>query len=170
MKSEGQPFNPKLAITALADAGVRFVLIGGMAAGVHGSSTITYDLDICYAGDHENLEQLSTVLKGLKATLRGAPKDIPFLLDAETLRRGDWFTFDTSSGALDILATPAGSGGFEDLERTAISIELYGTTVLVAGLDDLIEMKVATGRPKDRMAAEILGALRDTLEARGELD
>lgn len=75
-------------------------------------------------------------------------------------------TFDTDFGALDILATPSGTSGFEDLAANAVEVELGGGLVVpVASLDDLIRMKRAAGRPKDRVELEILGALRDEIEA-----
>lgn len=145
---------------------VRFVVIGGVAAVLHGSNVITGDLDICYARDEQNLERMALVLKELGATLRGAPKDIPFILDAKTLRKGDSFTFDTELGPIDILGTPSGMlGGYEELERGAEELELDGVTVKVASLDDLIRMKRSAGRPKDLLMVEELGALRDEIDA-----
>lgn len=156
-------------IRALVGAAVRFVLIGGLAARVHGSPSMTTDIDICYARDLDNLEGLAEVLRGLNATLRGAPAGVPFQLDAQTLERGDHFTFDTSAGPVDILGTPAGCRGFVELAPNAVERKLYGVPVLVAHIDDLIRMKTAAGRPKDRVEVEILGALREVLEERGEL-
>ncbi len=159
-------FNPKLALQALTDFGVRFVLIGGLAANVHGSESVTRDLDICYERDRENLERLAKALLSLHARLRGAPPDVPFLLDALTLEAGDTFTFATDAGSLDCLGTPSGTGGFETLEPNALVADVQGIRILVAALDDLIRMKRAAGRPKDRVEIEILGALRDELEGR----
>lgn len=151
----------------LTERNVRFVVIGGVAARLHGSNVITSDLDICYARDDENLERLSAVLAGLGARLRGAPKDVRFLLDAKTLRMGDHFTFDTRMGALDIPGTPARmAGGYEALERGAEEFDLDGVSVKVASIDDLIAMKRSAGRPKDLRMVEELGALRDEIDAR----
>jgi hypothetical protein len=91
---------------------------------------------------------------------------VPFLLDADTLARGDHFTFDTDLGPLDLLGTPAGSNGYDELARNAIEIDLDGLKVLVTSLDDLMRMKEAAGRPKDLVALENLAALRDELEGR----
>jgi hypothetical protein len=158
-------FDPLAALTALERGGVRFVVIGGIAARLLGSPTVTSDLDICYARDRANLERLAAVLLGLGARLRGAPADLPFRLDAETLAAGDHFTFETAAGDLDVLATPAGAPSYEQLSRSAERVEIEGMTVLVASIDDLIAMKRASGRPKDFVELEILGALRDELEA-----
>ena len=151
-------------IRALLDAGVEFIVIGGVAGQLLGSPVVTFDLDVCYARDDANLERLSLVLIAADARLRGAPAELPFHPDARTLRNGDSFTFETSLGAFDILATPAGTAGFDDLARTAVPIDLDGQLVRIASLDDLMRMKRAAGRPKDLIALEHLGALRHELD------
>jgi hypothetical protein len=145
---------------------VRFVLIGGVGARVHGSTTVTNDIDICYARDEANLERLASALRSVHARLRGVKDEVPFVLDAKTLGEGDRFTFVTDTGSLDILGTPAGTSGFEELRAGAHEVDLGGFTVHVASLDDLIRMKRAAGRPKDLIEVEVLGALRDELEER----
>jgi hypothetical protein len=162
-----EAFEPLEALRVLNAHGLRFVLIGGFAAVIRGSPVITGDLDLCYARDDENLERLAEALRELKATLRGAPPDLPFLLDAQTLKNGDHFTFSTRAGPLDCLGTPAGTAGFQDLDGDATDEDLDGLTVRVASLDDLIRMKRAAGRTKDRIALEWLGNLREELEERG---
>jgi len=144
---------------------VKYVLIGGLAAVTHGSSIVTVDVDICYAREADNLEALATALREVHAELRSAPSGIPFRLDARTLRAGDSFTFVTDVGAVDILGTPSGTGGYDDLIRTAPTFDLFGHRVAVASVDDLIRMKRDAGRPKDLLAAEELGALRDEIDA-----
>jgi hypothetical protein len=157
-------FDPIRALRTLTDDGVRFVLIGGYAAALRGSPMMTGDVDICYARDDENLTRLADALTELGATLRGAPPDIPFRLDAKTLQAGDQFTFSTHVGALDCLGTPAGTDGYSDLDRNATDEDLDGLVVRVASIDDLIRMKRAAGRPQDRVAIEWLTAVRDELD------
>jgi hypothetical protein len=157
-------FQPASVIGLLHRHGVRYVLIGGLAAALHGSPSITQDIDICYAPDRANLHALADALREVHARLRGAPADVPFRLDAKTLARGDSFTFTTDLGWLDILATPSGTSGFDQLAASAEPMEAFGETLLVASLDDLIRMKRAAGRARDRAELEILGALRDEIE------
>jgi hypothetical protein len=164
----GRDFEPRSLLDALLGHGVRFVLIGGLAARLRGSPSITDDLDICYARDKENLEALADALQQLRAKLRGAPDDVPFILDAKTLAAGDHFTFSTVAGPLDCLGTPAGTSGFEGIDRRAAAMRIGDLSVRVASIDDLIAMKIAAGRPKDLIEVEILGALREELEERGE--
>lgn len=158
-------FDPLFAVRVLLRHQVRFLVVGGMAAVVWGSPTVTNDLDICYARDRINLERLAAVLRELNATLRGAPDDLPFQLDARTLQLGDAFTFSTDAGNLDILGKPSGTEGYEDLIKSAGSFDLgEGCVVHVVSLSDLMRMKAATGRPKDLVALEILEALRQERE------
>jgi hypothetical protein len=156
-------FEPEAVIRLLGRHQVRWVLIGGLAAITHGAPIVTQDVDICHARDDENLERLAAALTEVHAELRGADPGLPFRPDAQTLRAGDAFTFTTDVGWLDILGTPSGTTGFDDLARTADEFDLFGQRVLVASVDDLIRMKRAAGRPKDLMAVEELGALRDEL-------
>lgn len=158
------PFDPLGALQTLNRHGVRFIVIGGYAAAIRGSPVITGDVDICYARDDENLERLAEALRELQATLRGAPPDVPFQLDAKTLKRGNTFTFNTTVGPLDCVGTPAGTAGFEDLDAEATDEDLDGFSVRVASIEDLMRMKRATGRAKDLIALEWLGALRDELD------
>jgi hypothetical protein len=157
-------FDPLAGLRALVDHAVRFVLIGGYAAALRGSPMMTGDVDICPARDRRNLDRLAEALRSLHARLRGAPDDVPFLLDRRTLEAGDHFTFATDAGPVDCLATPAGIDGFADLDASATDEDLDGLLVRVASLDDLIRMKRAADRPQDRIAVEWLSALRDELE------
>jgi hypothetical protein len=157
-------FDPFKALRALVEGKVRFVIIGGIAGRLWGSPTVTNDLDICYAHDAVNLRRLAAVLSALHARLRGVDADVKFEIDERALALGDHFTMVTDAGNLDVLATPAGTRGFDQLMRTAEKVDLDGLSVYVASLEDLIDMKRAAGRLKDRIELEVLGAL---LEERG---
>jgi len=158
------PYDPVGALSALARAKVRFVVIGGLAGRFWGSPTVTSDVDICYEREPGNLERLAGALVELGARLRGVDDAVPFLLDAETIRKGLNFTLVTSLGPLDVLGMPAGVGGFDELERNAVSCDLGGGVIVqMCDLDDLIRMKEAAGRPKDRIELEVLAAVREEL-------
>ena len=82
---------------------VRFILIGGVAATVHGSARLTEDLDVLYERTLENIERLTNALAGLEPYLRGAPSGLPFRWNTETVRRGLNLTLTTTIGDLDLL-------------------------------------------------------------------
>lgn len=156
-------FDPIGLVAALARHEVRYVLIGGLAAVAHGSPVVTGDLDICYDRRDDNLERLAAALQELHGTLRGAPEDLPFVLDARTLKAGDSFTLHTDLGPLDVMGTPSGTRGYDDLRDRADVLDLGGNAVAVASVDDLIVMKEHTARDKDRAGLAHLRALKDEL-------
>lgn len=92
---------------------------------------------------------------------------MPFLIEPATLRAGDTFTFSTDLGALDLIGTPAGTQGYDELVANAEAMGIGVVAVRVAALQDLIRMKRAAGRPKDRVELEILGALAEEIDDRG---
>ena len=159
-------YDPLRALRTLQEHGVHFLLIGGVAGRLWGSPSLTNDTDICHATDPDNLERLAGTLRGLEAHLRGADDDLPFTLDARTLASAQLFTFTTSAGALDLLAVPAGTNGYDELVVNAEHFDLgEGLVVAVCSLDDLIRMKRAAGRPKDRIEVEVLAAVREERDA-----
>jgi hypothetical protein len=160
-------FRPKEILSALLAHGVDFVLIGGLAGIVRGSSYPTYDLDIAYAQERDNLERLAAALRDLGATLRGAPPDVPFQLDAKTLENGAHFMFDTPFGAFDVLSDPDGAPPYAHLRAAAGKpAEVEGHDILVASLDHLIAMKETSDRPKDKLMATEYRVLSDEVRAR----
>lgn len=153
---------PKLVqIAELLDRhGVEYLVIGGQAAVLHGSPLATFDVDLCYARTAENLVRLATALREIHPTLRGAPPDLPFRLDEQSLALGSNFTFLTDLGPLDLLGWVEPLGSFESLQPRAEKMDLGGRTVLVISLDDLIVIKRHINRPKDQTAAVQLEALQ----------
>lgn len=154
-------FDPGPIFDVLIRHGVDFVVIGGLAGIARGSAYNTYDVDVAYDRSQANLERLASALTELGATLRGAPPALPFHLDAETLRSGLNFTFDTRLGSLDVLGEPAGAPRYDELRQGGSTEELWGREVCIASLDHLIGMKEAAARPQDLTMAAELRAIAD---------
>ena len=144
----------------LTAAGVDFVVIGGIAMVLHGSARLTRDLDIVFASDPTNLENLGDVLTRLGATLRGVDDDLPFTVDGSMLDGIQLLTLETSRGWLDVHRAAAGAPPYAALRRRAERVNLGDFTVLVASLDDLAAMKAASGRPQDLADLEEIEMIR----------
>jgi hypothetical protein len=140
---------------------VDVIVIGGIAGIVHGSAFTTFDFDVIYARDEQNLERMAAALNELKVTLRGAPADLPFQIDARTLDAGCNFTFRSKYGGFDILGDAAGMRHYESMRADANVEKVWGIQVRVASVDDLIRMKRAAGRPKDTAMVEELIAIAE---------
>jgi hypothetical protein len=153
-----------------ADFKVDCVVVGGVAAGAHGSSQITMVVDVCYSRDRANLIRMTQALLSVHATLRGAPKGLPFLLDEETLKRGLNFTFDTDIGKIDILGEVQGVGTYNDCLRHSSEVELFGHLCRVLSLEKLIAAKRAAGRGKYLSALPELEAILEHRRANGTTD
>jgi hypothetical protein len=157
-------FRPRPILDALIAHRVDFVVIGGIAGVLRGSSYPTYDLDVAYARNAENSERLASALLQLRATLRGGLPDLPFILDAKTLENGAQFTFDTPYGSVDILTDPDGAPKYDELKSAAGAPQpLEGVLVYAASLDHLIGMKEAAGRTKDKLMASEYRMLADEI-------
>jgi hypothetical protein len=146
-------------IASLNRHGVRYVVIGALAAQLQGAPIPrTRDIDITPASDDDNLERLSRALHELNARIRTAdvPEGLPFDHDGASLSRARIWNLTTPSGEFDLSFVPSGTEGYDDLARHAHLLELYGQLVPVADLDDVIRSKEAAGRPKDILHLPIL--------------
>lgn len=164
--TEARLFQPAELVRRLVAAEVRFVVIGGLAVQAHGSPSATFDLDIVPSWDVANLGRLASVLAEIAAVRHGLPANAPSMppLDAVTLLAAATFTLNTRYGRLALLENPEPGFDYERLMRSAEPRDLFGSRLFVASLDDLIAMKRAAGRPKDRVELEILGALREEID------
>ena len=144
---------------------VRFIVIGGVAGALHGSATLTSDLDIVYDRDRGNIRRLAAALAELEARRRDLPAGLPAEIDERALLNGSNFLLITKFGELDCLGeTPAERLTYATLAVDAVRFDIGDLTVAVTSLDDLIRMKRATGRARDRGEVERLSALRDEHE------
>lgn len=148
----------------LVEGGVDFILVGGLAATVHGSARLTRDIDVVYDRSDGNLERLVEALQPHRPYPRGAPDGLPFEWSVSTLRSGLNFTLNTSLGALDLLGEIVGGGRYRDLLPQTIEIELFGHPCRCLNLEWLIRTKRAAGRPRDFEVIAELEALREEME------
>ena len=148
-------------LRALADRGVEFILIGGVAATVHGSSRLTQDLDIVYRRSAENLDRLVQALRDHRPYLRDAAPGLPFQWESATLQRGLNFTLATDLGEIDLFGEIVGGGRYEDLLGQTVRITIFGISVLCLNLPQLIRVKRAAGRARD---LEVVAELEAMLE------
>ncbi len=153
-------FSIERQLEALSRHGVDFVVVGGIAATLLGTSRDTFDLDVCPSQDPANLDALGEALIELQAKLRGVEESVPFVPDGRTLSNMRIITLDTSAGPLDILMRPDGCPPYERLRANAERKELGGFSVLVASIDDLIAMRRSADRLKDQLVVEELEAIR----------
>lgn len=160
-------FDPGRMLAALAEARVRFVLIGGMAAILHGDVGVTVDLDVVPQRERANLDRLAGALRTLGARIRaeGAPEGLAFDCSGAFLRNlapDAILNLTTAAGDLDLTFRPSGTQGYADLRRDATLVEAAdGVRILVAALADVIRSKEAAGREKDRLALPRLRRLLD---------
>src|SRR5215469_7797733 len=133
----------------LARAEVEFIVVGGVAASAHGSARVTEDLDIVYGRAPKNIKRLVEALSSTNPYLRGAPPGLPFKFDEKTVANGLNFTLTTDLGPLDLLGEITGGGGYEQLLPYSINVSVFETECSLLGLERLIHVKRAAGRPKD---------------------
>jgi predicted nucleotidyltransferase len=156
-----KPADFRSLIETLAEARVEFIVIGGVAAAIHGSARATIDLDVVYRRSADNVDRLTRALAPHVPYLRGAPPGLPFSFDADTVRRGLNFPLDTALGPLDLLGEVTGGGPYDALLPFTDTVELFGHPVRTVTLDKLIVLKRAAGRPQDNEILAELEALRE---------
>jgi predicted nucleotidyltransferase len=143
----------------LADAKIEFVIVGGFAGVLHGSSLVTNDLDICAVLSPETIDKLRTALADLHPAHRITHKKLSFV---DNPPRGTSVTnlyLETDGGILDVLSSIKGVGNFDRLRQNAINVTLFGRICPLISLEDLIAAKEAVGREKDLLAVKELRAI-----------
>ncbi|MFL5276795.1 MAG: hypothetical protein ACJ79O_15690 [Myxococcales bacterium] len=151
-------------VELLSSHKIEFIVVGGLAAIVHGSPRLTQDVDVVYSRSAENLQRIVDALRPHEPYLRGAPPGLPFLWDARTLKNGLNFTLRTTLGDIDLLGEITGGGGYENLLPHSQELPMFGVRARVLDLDKLIEVKRAAGRPKDFETIAELEAIREELK------
>ena len=162
MASDIAPLRPRELFDVLNRHGVRYVVIGMLAAALHGSPLATQDADICPAQDADNLERLASALCDLDARLEtpDRPGGVASPYDGKFLAQVEVWNVVTRFGHLDVSFRPSGTRGYDDLRREAVTLDVgAGLRVPVASLLDVIRSKEAAGRQRDRQALPTLREL-----------
>ena len=161
MTADAVHFAPEEIFAALNSAEVDYVVIGGIAAVLHGSPLRTGDADVCPARTGDNLDRLAAALTALRAGIRTDKGDVVSTSWSGVLiGNAEMWNLTTSAGDLDVAFRPAGTDGYEDLAPSAVTYELEGgVRVVVASLADVIRSKEAADRTKDREALPVLRQL-----------
>ena len=144
----------------LVEYRVAFIIVGGAAAIMHGSSRLTQDLDIVYERTPANISRLVAALQPLSPYPRGAPPGLPFRWSEAAVRMGLNFTLETRLGAIDLLGEIPGGGGYAELIDHTVEVELFGARCRGLDLPTLIRVKRAAGRPKDLEAIAELESIQ----------
>lgn len=153
--------DPNQLIQRLCDAEIEFVIVGGFAATLHGSSFLTRDLDVCAVLTAENVQKLRLAFRDVHPAHRLTSQKLSFLDNPDPGVEVHNLYLRTDLGPVDILSSIRGVGDFERIRGHAIEIELFGRRCRVISLDDLIRAKEAVGREKDLLAVKELRAIRE---------
>ena len=136
-------------IVALVAAGVRFVVVGGVAATIQGSARLTNDIDICYDRAPDNVARLVALLTRWKAYLRGVERGLPFILDERSFRTTPIMTLTTEAGDIDVLDVVPGVGDYAAALKASEAVQIGSVEFRSLKLEALIASKQAMRRPKD---------------------
>lgn len=148
MQAPEAPLDAERILRVLAEHGVEYVLIGGLAVQTHGHVRTTNDADLIPGPDPANLERLAAALRSLDARILN-PGAEDSEVDAKMLPRATIWQFVTRDGGIDVIHEAPGARPYAELSERALHVRLGDIDVPVVSLDDLIQMKLARGRPVD---------------------
>lgn len=148
MAEADAPLDAERILRVLAEHGVEYVLIGGLAVQTHGHVRTTNDADLVPAPDPANLRRLAAALHSLGARVLN-PGEEETEIDASMLLRATIWQFATREGGIDVMHEVPGGRPYGELRDRALHVSLGDVDVPVVDLDDLIQMKLARGRPTD---------------------
>lgn len=155
------PLDAERILAVLAEHSVDYVIVGGLAVQTHGHVRTTIDIDVYPRPTPANLKRLADALRALDARTLN-PGGEALEIDAARLPRAALWQFETRHGAIDVLHDAPGAPSYDELRERALEIQLADLSLAVAGRDDLISMKRASGRPVD---LEDLAALTELGDA-----
>ena len=149
-------------LEALNAAGVRYLVVGGVAVVLHGHLRTTADLDLVVSLDPENALRAVHALEGLGYTPR-APVPAVGFADPDT--RTAWIRdkgltvfslWSPKAPSLEVDLFVGEPFDFDDAYGRALRVPLQRTHASVIAREDLIAMKRSLGRPRDQEDVEAL--------------
>ena len=149
-------------LARLIKAEVEFVLVGGLAAAIHGSSLNTRDVDVCCRFSEDNLMRIQRAFEGLHPVHRSRP-DLPLALTPEQCAGLKNLYIKTDLGVVDCLGEVLAVGGFDEVFSHSLPLEMPIGVFRILDVDTLIKAKEAMGRPHDLIAVQHLKALKTQL-------
>jgi predicted nucleotidyltransferase len=155
------PLRLRLLLERLREADVDFVLVGGLAVNAWGYLRATRDVDLVPDPSPENLARLDALLVELGGKVEVGDRLLESSAISTFLRTGDRTLVLTDLGRIDILQGLPQIPTFSALDERATEVDLEGLVVKVCSLDDLLAMKRASDRPRDRDDLEALETARD---------
>jgi predicted nucleotidyltransferase len=156
-----QPFRLRQLLERLREADIDFVLVGGLAVNAWGYLRATRDIDLVPDPSSENLAKLDCLLVGLGGKVEIGDRLLESSAIKTFLRTGDRTLVLTELGRIDVLQGLPQVPTFAVLDEGATEVDIDGLTLKVCSLDDLMAMKRASDRPRDRDDLEALEAARD---------
>lgn len=155
--SSGKPTGADLSavLEGLIEAGVEFILVGGLAAVVQGAPVTTMDVDIVHNQSSENIARLLAFLKSIDAFHR-RPDDKMIRPKKGDISGMGHALFTTRLGPLDVLAVIEEGRAYKDILEHTVEIEFRGRTIRVLDLKTLVELKRTSKDLKDRQRLPVL--------------
>lgn len=150
----------------LSGAQLDFVVVGGVAATLHGASEPTRDLDVCITPSVDAWEKVAKIIAPLHPRFALTPDKRAIIPTVNELQQFKNLYVLTDLGRIDFLGEVPPLGTLESLRENAELMTLDEIQVRVIGLDDLLRVKEHVRRPKDLEVAAELRALRDAKSKR----
>jgi len=158
-------------LEGLLEAGVDFILVGGLAAVIQGAPVTTMDVDIVHSQSPENISKLLAFLKSIGAVHRRLDDELIEPKEGDLSAKGHAL-FTTQLGPLDVLAVIEEGRGYDDLLDHTVEIDFRGHTLRVLDLKMMIHLKRASTDPKDMqrlpLLRETLGQLEEDQSHKGD--
>jgi hypothetical protein len=158
------PQDDKALLMRLKNAGLDFVIIGGVSVVFHGVPLATFDLDICCPFGEENLRKIDAAVRDLHPVHRLTANKLPLELTPHLCADLKNLYLQTDLGKLDCLSEVSGIGSFQDVRRQSVVADFTYGQYRFLNLDALIHAKEAAGRERDILAAKELRRIKQQQE------